>query len=41
LNLPIAVLVNQLFQNMVGAGDGELDHSGLIRELERINHLPL
>lgn len=41
LNLPIAELVNQLFQNMVVAGDGELDHSGLIRELERMNHLAL
>lgn len=41
LNLPIAELVNQLFQNMVGAGDGELDHSGLICELERMNHLAL
>lgn len=41
LNLPIAELVSQLFQNMVVAGDGELDHSGLIRELERMNHLAL
>jgi len=41
LNLPIAELVNQLFHNMVVAGDGELDHSGLIRELERMNHLAL
>jgi 2-hydroxy-3-oxopropionate reductase len=41
LNLPIAELVSQLFQNMVGAGDGELDHFGLIHELERMNHLPL
>jgi len=37
LNLPVAKLVNQLFENMVVAGDGELDHSGLIRELERMN----
>ncbi|ENW81470.1 hypothetical protein F909_02761 [Acinetobacter sp. ANC 3929] len=37
LNLPIAELVNQLFKNMIVAGDGELDHSGLIRELERMN----
>ncbi|ENX22781.1 hypothetical protein F892_02023 [Acinetobacter vivianii] len=38
LNLPIAELVNQLFKNMIVAGDGELDHSGLIRELERMNN---
>ena len=39
LNLPIAEQVGQLFENMLAAGDGELDHSGLIRELERMNHL--
>ncbi|EKU40150.1 MULTISPECIES: NAD(P)-dependent oxidoreductase [Acinetobacter] len=39
LNLPIAEQVGQLFENMLVAGDGELDHSGLIRELERMNHL--
>ncbi|EPV4761969.1 hypothetical protein ACYT9L_002093, partial [Acinetobacter baumannii] len=27
------------FENMLAAGDGELDHSGLIRELERMNHV--
>jgi 2-hydroxy-3-oxopropionate reductase len=37
LNLPIAQQVSQLFENMLAAGDGELDHSGLIRELERMN----
>ncbi|EQA3922791.1 hypothetical protein ABTD71_11915, partial [Acinetobacter baumannii] len=26
-------------ENMLAAGDGELDHSGLIRELERMNHV--
>ncbi len=39
LNLPIAQKVSQLFENMLTAGDGELDHSGLIRELERMNHM--
>ncbi|ENU47557.1 NAD(P)-dependent oxidoreductase [Acinetobacter nosocomialis] len=39
LNLPIAQKVSQLFENMLAAGDGELDHSGLIRELERMNHV--
>ncbi len=37
LNLPVAQQVSQLFENMLAAGDGELDHSGLIRELERMN----
>lgn len=39
LNLPIAQQVSQLFENMLAVGDGELDHSGLIRELERMNGL--
>lgn len=39
LNLPVAQLVDQLFENMVNAGDGDLDHSALIRELKRMNHL--
>lgn len=39
LNLPVIQLVDQLFENMVKAGDAELDHSGLIRELRRMNHL--
>ena len=38
LNLPVGLLVNQLFQDMVDSGDGDLDHSGLIRQIERINH---
>ncbi|WP_192454483.1 NAD(P)-dependent oxidoreductase [Acinetobacter oleivorans] len=39
LNLPIAQQVSQLFESMLAAGDGELDHSGLIRELERMNQV--
>lgn len=39
LTLPVAQLVDQLFENMVNAGDGDLDHSALICELKRINHL--
>lgn len=39
LSLPVAELVDQLFENMVNAGDGDLDHSALIRELKRMNHL--
>ncbi|MGM1054164.1 MAG: NAD(P)-dependent oxidoreductase [Pseudomonadota bacterium] len=40
LELPVATLVNQLFEDMVAHGDGELDHSALILELRRRNALP-
>lgn len=40
LSLPLGSLVNGLFEAMVEAGDGELDHAGLIRQLRRHNHLP-
>ncbi|QJQ99028.1 NAD(P)-dependent oxidoreductase [Halomonas sp. PGE1] len=40
LDLPVATLVNQLFEDMVAHGDGELDHSALILELRRRNPLP-
>jgi len=39
LTLPVARLVDSLFQAMVANGDGDLDHSGLIRELRRQNGL--
>ena len=39
LSLPVATLVNSLFEDMVKHGDGELDHSALIREIRRRNHL--
>ncbi|MGE8098685.1 NAD(P)-dependent oxidoreductase [Pseudomonas fluorescens] len=39
LDLPVAKLVDGLFESMVFAGDGELDHSGLIRQLRRHNGL--
>lgn len=39
LRLPVASLVDGLFQAMVEAGDGELDHAGLIRQLRRHNNL--
>jgi len=39
LSLPVATLVNSLFEDMVDHGDGELDHSALIREIRRRNHL--
>ncbi len=40
LSLPVIGLVDLLFQEMIAHGDGELDHSALIRELRRRNGLP-
>lgn len=39
LDLPVLGLVNQLFADLVEAGDGDLDHSALIRQIQRLNHL--
>ena len=39
LELPVSRLVDRLFADMIDHGDGELDHSGLIREIERRNGL--
>tara|TARA_R110000850_G_scaffold259924_1_gene387088 strand:- start:349 stop:567 length:219 start_codon:yes stop_codon:yes gene_type:complete len=41
LELPVTSLVNSLFTDLVAHGDGELDHSALIRELRRRNEMPL
>ena len=41
LALPVIGLVDSLFEQMVAHGDGDFDHSGLIRELRRRNGLPL
>jgi 3-hydroxyisobutyrate dehydrogenase-like beta-hydroxyacid dehydrogenase len=40
LDLPVGTLVDGLFADMVDAGDGDLDHAGLIRQLRRHNGLP-
>lgn len=37
LSLPVASMVDSLFADMITHGDGDLDHSGLIRELRRRN----
>lgn len=37
LTLPVSKAVDRLFQAMVDHGDGDLDHSGIIRELQRMN----
>jgi 2-hydroxy-3-oxopropionate reductase len=39
LALPVAELVDRLFADLVAHGDGELDHSALVRELRRRNGL--
>jgi 3-hydroxyisobutyrate dehydrogenase-like beta-hydroxyacid dehydrogenase len=41
LELPVATLVDRLFAELVEHGDGDLDHSAIIRELRRHNGLPL
>lgn len=41
LELPVSSLVNRLFEELVAHGDGDLDHSALIRELRRRSGLPL
>jgi 3-hydroxyisobutyrate dehydrogenase-like beta-hydroxyacid dehydrogenase len=41
LSLPVASLVDSLFADMVSHGDGDLDHSGLIRELRRHNGIAI
>ena len=41
LELPVSALVDRLFADLVEHGDGDLDHSAVIRELRRHNRLPL
>jgi len=41
LDLPISALVDSLFAGLVQHGDGDLDHSAVIRELRRHNGLPV
>lgn len=41
LALPVAEVVDRLFGEMVAAGDGDLDHAGVIRQLKRFNALAL
>lgn len=41
LDLPMLNKVDQLFSDMLESGDGDLDHSGIIREIRRHNHLPI
>lgn len=40
LALPVSALVDRLFADLVAHGDGDLDHSAVIRELRRHNGLP-
>ena len=39
LELPVLQVVDRLFGSMVARGDGELDHSAIIREIGRWNGL--
>lgn len=40
LSLPVGEEVDRLFRGMVDNGDGDLDHSGIFLELQRLNDLP-
>ncbi|MGX7705192.1 NAD(P)-dependent oxidoreductase [Methylobacterium sp. Gmos1] len=40
LALPVLSLVDRMFSDMVAHGDGDLDHSAVLRELYRRNDLP-
>lgn len=37
LTLPITETVNQLFSHMIEAGDGDLDHCAIIKQIHRLN----
>jgi len=41
LTLPLTDKVNVLFSQMVAAGDGDLDHCGIIRQIQRLNGLSI
>ena len=41
LELPLLRVVDRLYADMVSHGDGELDHSGVIREIRRCQGLPM
>jgi 2-hydroxy-3-oxopropionate reductase len=36
--LPVTELVTQLYAKLIDNGDGELDHSAIIREIERLSN---
>jgi 3-hydroxyisobutyrate dehydrogenase-like beta-hydroxyacid dehydrogenase len=40
LELPVLAVVDRLYADMVAHGDGDLDHSGVIREIRRAQRLP-
>lgn len=37
LRLPLTETINTLFSQMIAAGDGELDHCAIIRQIQRLN----
>jgi 2-hydroxy-3-oxopropionate reductase len=41
LELPVLQVVDRLFGGMVAHGDGDLDHSAIIREIGRRNGLEI
>lgn len=41
LTLPLTETVNQLFSQMIEAGEGELDHCAIIKQIQRLNGVPI
>ncbi|MGO4742519.1 NAD(P)-dependent oxidoreductase [Serratia quinivorans] len=41
LTLPLTETINTLFSQMIAAGDGELDHCAIIRQIRRLNGSPI
>ncbi|CAM6918388.1 NAD(P)-dependent oxidoreductase [Leclercia adecarboxylata] len=39
LTLPLTETVNQLFSQMIDAGEGELDHCAIIKQIQRLNNV--
>jgi len=41
LTLPLTETVNQLFSQMIEAGEGDLDHCAIIKQIQRLNGVPI
>ena len=41
LTLPLTETVNQLFSQMIDAGEGDLDHCAIIKQIQRLNNVAI
>jgi len=41
LTLPLTETVNQLFSQMIDAGEGDLDHCAIIKQIQRLNNVTI